>query len=146
LHPKLIINYKNIKMKKVIALSLGLIFLGTINGQTKSGRKNLTLDERVNQRMEMLEKATGGLQADQKAKLQTLNSEKVAQFMEWRKANKGKLDKTNPDVKAAMTNYKTSLKAILNADQKKNLVAYLKTKKAGKKLEMDDLDLNDLAE
>jgi Spy/CpxP family protein refolding chaperone len=133
-------------MKKVIALSLGLIFLGTLSAQNKSGKKNLSLDERVNQRMEILEKATGGLQAEQKTKLQALNIEKVAQFMEWRKANKGKLDKTNPDVKAAIANYKTSLKAILTAEQKKNLMTYLKTKKASGKAGADDMDINDLSE
>jgi hypothetical protein len=133
-------------MKKVMALSLGLIFLGTIGAQTKSSKKNLSLDERVNQRMEMLEKATGGLQEEQKVKLRVLNSEKVAQFMEWRKANKGKLDKTNPDVKAAIANYKTSLKAILTPEQKKSLMTYLKTKKSSGKVGMDDLDINDLSE
>jgi hypothetical protein len=133
-------------MKKVMALSLGLIFLGTISAQTKSGKKNLTLDERVNQRMEMLEKATGGLQAEQKAKLQTLNTEKVAQFMEWRKANKGKLDRTNPEVKAAISSYKTSLKSILTADQKKSLMAYLKTKKASGKAGLEEMDINDLSD
>jgi hypothetical protein len=133
-------------MKKVMALSLGLIFLGTISAQTKSGKKNLTLEERVSQRMEMLEKATGGLQEEQKAKLKVLNSEKVAQFMEWRKANKGKLDRTNPEIKAAIASYKTSLKAILTAEQKKNLMTYLKTKKSNGKADMDEMDVNDLSE
>jgi hypothetical protein len=133
-------------MKKVMALSLGLIFLSAMNAQTKSGKKILTLDERVSQRMEMLEKATGGLQEEQKAKLKVLNNEKVAQFMEWRKANKGKLDRANPEIKAAIKSYKTSLKEILTPDQKKNLMTYLKTKKATGKAGLEEMDINDVSE
>ena len=109
-------------MKKLI-YTLAFIVIGiTSSYAQKPEREKLTADQRAEKIAITLQQKLN-LTADQKAKVQQIELERIKQHEEWRKQDQGTIKNKMEERKAFMKASKEKIDAVLTPEQKKTLTA-----------------------
>jgi hypothetical protein len=140
-------------MKKIITVMLLCVsVIAAAQEMGKVAQPKMSGDEKSAKIIALWDKATGGLNDEQKSKITALATERFAKMEEFRKANKGKKDLIKAESKKLKTDFRNALKTMLTEEQKTKVKAYVMANKKNKKVKskdnksdaIDNIDIDDL--
>jgi periplasmic protein CpxP/Spy len=130
-------NQFNLHMMKKLVYTLAFVVIGFTANAQKPNRENLTAEQKAEKAATAMQQKLS-LTADQKAKVQVLELERIQKAEEWRKNDQGVMKNKMEERKTYMKASKEKMDAILTPEQRKTLDASREEMKGKMKERMKD--------